>query len=87
LHALLRAFLSRILRRFSPRMRAALSLSLSRKLSCGVVGEHIDVAMPALSMSSSDFCTDQLSRQSQGNRASRGTIPGNLCLEWFGVIS
>src|SRR5882672_8332539 len=43
-------------------MRVALSLSVSRKLSCGVDGEHIDVAMPALSMSSSDFCTDQLSR-------------------------
>src|ERR1700704_2634105 len=40
--------------------RAALSLSLPRKLSCGVVGEHIAVAMPALSMSSSDFATDQL---------------------------
>src|SRR3981189_520751 len=40
--------------------RAALSLSLPRKLSCGVVGEHIAGAMPALSMSSSDFATDQL---------------------------
>src|SRR5262245_17028013 len=40
--------------------RAAVSLSLPRKVSCGVVGEHIAVAMPALSMSSSDFATDQL---------------------------
>jgi len=42
--------------------RAAASLSLARKLSCGVVGETIAVAVPPLSMSSSDFCTDQSSR-------------------------
>src|SRR5262249_60234101 len=40
--------------------RAAASLSWSRKLTCGVVGETIAVAMPARSMSSSDFCGDQL---------------------------
>ena len=41
-------------------MRAAASLSWSRKFTCGVVGETIAVAMPAWSMSSSDFCGDQL---------------------------
>jgi len=35
-------------------------LSPARKLSCGVVGEQIAVAVPPWSMSSSDFCTDQL---------------------------
>src|SRR5215813_7823470 len=39
-------------------MRAA--VSLSRNFTCGVVGEAMTVATPALSMSSSDFCGDQL---------------------------
>ena len=34
-------------------------MALSSPVTCGVVGDVIAIATPPLSMSSSDFCTDQ----------------------------
>jgi hypothetical protein len=40
-----------------------IATSLPSGVTCGVVGEVIEVAMPPLSMSSSVFCTDQFFRR------------------------